>query len=695
MSGLFERRALRLLPQRAASAVALLTALALGLGGCTAGPSSSRQDQAVPLSDGAKVTVTFPGTSDLAAKVEPREVTQEMTEALPTPAARISNLAEFTMARGDFPDTGAQISFTRETPPPSGTFSLIVHWNEKEESWEPVKTEQSEDLLTLTATVEHFSGYSIMDLGKDLWDSVTGGGLDSVDKVINGTGQWLGVQVAPPECGPTNKPEWAEVFGQRSITNIVTSCAAGSSEHVDRLKVKVTVNRSYAGFFTTSAAAVRSNQDGLEQYASDAEVDQTIHDKGYLDWKAIGAEMVNSPLLNLGEEVKGKDVYPAMPFATYEFEFTEQDVMAAWPEIEKDGQRLIVFDTAPWLALTGLAGAIVDAAVVVDGNKLSQQQKLSHLALFMQINDCAKMNLAEPTEWHDPEKSLVEQIPTGDQLWSMLNCAGALTSKTLQEGTLKYAGLSYLMGDDPTKFGKAFNEASIKVFKFVAAVEIGATLGTAINDVTSLTLRDKSIHFKPGKLSKKEAASELPNMEKEAGAQPWKLYTTPDGKYQFRHPAGWNVVPGESHPAGSGQNLKVVNEAGQTMATFLTGLESHFDQSTSIDKFELDHRDVQGLAEQKDATANGFAFQASSYQGIWQGHLGVSSFLDKDASRSWARGFDTPGGKTGSFGHSIRHDAVLPGVDPGLAGMERLKAYMESAEYKQIRDMMESLKDAS
>lgn len=700
MNGLLERSRIHGVRCRASAATALLTVLALALSGCTAPKVEVQPDKVVTASlpEGADASVVFPGHHHITATVEAREVTPEMTAALPTPAGRISNVADFTISEGEFPDAGAQISFVRKTPPPSGVFSLIAHWNEEKKTWEPLKTEQSEDRLTLTATVQHFSSYSIMDLGQDLLDmAFYGGGLDSVDKVINGTAQWLGAQTAHPTCSAVPKPAWAEVIGQSSITNVITSCASGSSEYPERLSVKVTVNRSYAGYLTTRGAPIRSNQGGLgpgtgvelDRDASDQEVVDNIGDKDFVDWKAIGAMMVSSGLMDLNDKAEDSDLYPVMPFSTYEFEFTEQDVMADWSGIEGDGKKLITFNTSWELALTGLLTGMVDAAVVIDDNKKdATKKKLTFLTLFLQLNDCIKTTNVTLTDGRF--------IPSGDNLMSLINCISTVESKLYAElwektGILKQGEYRVAKNGKTyhEMYAKPINKAIGKVFAAVAGAGIGATIGTAINDSYSLDPADRSIYFNSGATSTKAFA-----------AGPWSWYTTSDKKYQFLYPDGWTVVPGKDEPAASGHNLAVVNEDGQIVSTFLSGLTMPQGQGPMMaERLELDYRGVYGLKERSDRTENGFSFQATSYEQKWYAHLGVSSFLKTDEDHTWPRGFDISGHDPaligGSFGRSIGPDETLAGVGADVLADSRLLEYMKSQEYHQVRAMLASLRDAS
>jgi hypothetical protein len=681
----------------ASGPAALFVILALALSGCTPPTQAAPPpDKAVTASmpDGADVSVVFPGHSDIQAKVEPRTVTAEMEAAAPSSAAHISNLADFSITEGNFPDSGAKVTFTRKTPPPSGALSVIVHWNEKAKTWEPVKTQQSEDRMTLTATVAHFSSYSIMDFFRDV-NAIYQGGRVQADgwaaekdteapgRLVNGTAQWFGVQAAPPVCDSTPKPGWAQVLGQSDITSIITSCASGSSEHRDNLVVKVTVNRSYAGYFTTAAEPVSAEQDGFDvKDDHDPAVVADTFGKHYFDWKTVGAMMVNSGLMSPGDTSAG--VYPAMPFATYTFEFTKQDVLVAWPRIKAQNKELVGFDTEWQLALAGLLTGVVDAAVVNDDGK----GKIAFVVVALQVNDCFRsFNVSVK------DKGV---IPSADNLLSIINCVTVVTTDQA-EALGKRAGFNMedRMINDKTAKETIFEpilKATRKVFAVVAGVEIGATLGTAINDLTLADPVDRNLYFNPN-----GDAVDVFN------AGPWTWHTTSDRAYQFLIPADWKVTPGPKRDyLLTGDNALVVNDKGQTMSEFVSGTRLPDDMvvyGAQIDTF--DSAVVSGLKPVWEESENALVYQGLKVAGgPWNAFIGVSSYRISDTARIGAWGFVSSVAPPitrmgGSFGRTIKEDTALADVSPRLTGTERLRAYMATVEYQKIRTMLASLRDYS
>lgn len=664
----------RMTHARIISISAALTAAIVLLSGCTPPPEAQDQTIRASLTGGVEASVVFPGQKGLTAVVQQGNVTPEMTTALPVASAHISNVADFTLTEGEFPSSGAQISFRREKAAPAGSFSFIAHWNAQEKAWEPVKTDQSEDQLILTATVHHFSSYSIIDMFKDVVGSVLGD-QQSKEQLVNGTSQWLGVQTAPPSCTGPALPEWASVTGTASINNIFTWCASGSEAHSDRLVVRATMNRSYAGYFRTAVQPVSAKLvGGLSAHSSPEQVGANILDKTYIDWKAISAMMATSPyLVNADDETIG-DVFPVMPFATYEFEFSKSALLLGWQDIEKFDTQLVTFSTTPALTFAGLVQGMVDLAVADDNG----EGKLALLVLALQINDCFK--------WVGVTVDDRQLIPSADNLLSIVNCVTYPANGLLE--TIRQR-LGYEAADSETK-RKIDNitDRIGKVFTAVAVAEIGVTLGVAFNDFAVTLGAEKRLHFTPNGDGYKAFL-----------AGPWTEYTSADKKHQFLYPAAWKVVPAEKNQFPvTGENMKVINDNGDTMAMFITGVSVPSGQAMAAfqeDRFkDLSSSPVPGLRTVLDTTENKLLYQGFNISGDrWSAAIGVSSFLKKDTRHVWTRGFDIMPGIGGSFGRNISEDAMLTDVDPSLKGLERLEAYQRTTEFHTIHAMLASLRD--
>lgn len=671
---------------------AVFLTVVLAAAGCTSPPDPPAKVTTAPLSENTAASVTFPGTSNAEAKVAPREATPEMISALPAPSAHLAEVAEFTLTKGDFPDSGAQVSFTRKTAPPVGAFSVIVHWNEQSREWEPVQTEQSEDSLTFTATVEHFSAYSLLDLYNDLKTIYNNTQLewgvdpdeDAKHRLANGLGEWIGVTAPAPTCSDKPRPGWADVVGPESITNIVRWCASGSPRNEGNLVVRVTVNRSYGGYFKTSGNPVVAMQgasdhtDGGVPYAGESSAAGNIVQKGYIDWKAIGVMMNEAGLITTAESDPGNP-YPVMSYGTYEFEFTKTALLETWPDIEANNKKLIAFETNPIFSLAGVVNSLIDygAASHKGGGALG------NVVLALQVNDCMRSYNLFPFEgWDEVD---------GGEVLAVVNCASSLGSEKLNEWSDKL-GLEDRVDSNGKpwrdKLQPAFDGAS-KLFKFVAKAGIAVTIGTAANDYVLSTDSDRRLGFAPGQ-----------DYETIFGAAPWRSYSTPDRRHKFMVPKGWEVVPGKPVEGLKGQNLSVVNEKGEEMSTYQTGWTQAMGQAVFMgekDVRNLSDAAVPGLTPVLENTENRFLYQAANQGAGWSAFMGVHSFLKSDTERAWTRGFDIEkSGQTtigGAFGRNFNDSTVLTDVDSSIDGYSRYVAYSNTDEYAILWTMLTSLSD--
>ena len=630
--------------------------------------------------------MAFPGHDDLSAEVEPVPVSPEMEAALPAPSVHISNVAEITLIEGEFPESGAELSYHRETPPPSGTFSVIAHWNEDEAEWEPVQTRQSEDGLTLTAAVEHFSAYSIIDLFKDVADQLTSGDLDALQRAHNGVNQWLGLQAPPPVCGDTPVPAWAEHFTLPGASVIAPSCAYASSKNPDHLMVKMVVNRSYAGYFVTPAEPVCVQQSGFalghkgdddlecsrepicwdtDEYEDDGwgsddpctRAPEGLPDEfvagGYLDWKAAGSKMLNSGLISM-EGAVGNGVYPAMAFSTYTFEFDRNSVLKAWPETAANGDKLISFETNWKFAMAGLIGGIVDLGVATD-----DRGNLKFLTVALQINDCSRTFPGASNQGSD--------VPGGDRIAAIINC-------------LSLAKVWELVDLETDPAGENASKIVRKLFVLMAQATIVNALVSAMYDVASDETQ-RAFYARP-----------------QGG--PWSWYRTPDGYFQFMLPAGWKV---QKRPYTHFEDYWVVtNQNGQEMATLIPGME--LVEDLSLERSGAPDLGIwaHGIPDWRDGS--NFTDVAYMPKDDGSAHISLTSQIEDAASGSsyWANGFvdgETFPYREGSMihgGHSfmrlITADDELTGVDPSLRGMDRLKAYEETEEFQAVLHMIASVR---
>jgi hypothetical protein len=289
-------------------------------------------------------------------------------------------------------------------------------------------------------------------------------------------------------------------------------------------------------------------------------------------------------------------------------------------------------------------------------------------------------------------------VPSPDNLLSVINCLSIAASDEFHAlATDAGWNMDRLSKEGRTKVSKLAQ----RIFAFVAGAEIGATLGTAINDVTMADAADRSMYFVPSE-----------NAQKAFDAGPWAWHTTSNRAYEFLLPSTWKVVPGpKTDFPVTGDNLAVVNDQGETVATFLTGLSMGQGQismkevaasmglPTGSYQVEMDNIPVPGLKELNAgiSTENLLSYQSVKWGNGWRATIGVNSFLVSDKDHEWTRGFDISGSDPlrvgGSFSRTIDGSTALPEVSADLKEVERYKAYMGTSEYQAIRTMLESLRD--
>jgi hypothetical protein len=295
---------------RCTAAIALLLAFAILITSCS-WPWESRQ--AAPPSESAEVIVIFP---------EPLQTTQEMQDALPSGTALHKGVS-LSMAEGSFPASGADVTFKLEKPLAEDREGSIVYWNPDEAVWEPRATEISEDRRTLTAQVEHFSGYN--------W----------IETFYNGIGKAMGDKTDPPTCSG-GIPSWADPsFSRDNINAPVLWCIGTDSKNNDIMEVRLKLNRPSAGSVTTAIKPAWAWSDLWQNLAP-----QT--------WTQMAAQSAASSN-QLG------DKYLLQPLGEYRFGFNRAELMDFWHK--NQDRPLIQVDSTLTYTLAGLMyQAVADKA---------------------------------------------------------------------------------------------------------------------------------------------------------------------------------------------------------------------------------------------------------------------------------------------------------------------------------------------
>ena len=178
----------------------------------------------------------------------------------------------------------------------------------------------------------------------------------------------------------------------------------------------------------------------------------------------------------------------------------------------------------------------------------------------------------------------------------------------------------------------------------------------------------------------------------------WTSFTTADGQLTFDHPAAWSVKdPAGELPEGGGAFAEVINQAGKPLATLRTNMTVG---STCLDRYPYSVLD----SERLPLLAQGGAAPRFVYE--TRGSDTAPGPADTPAA---AYGITSVPAPTGDSASCIFHFFNWPptaamfgafynpenNVTPGAASLpylEQAKKYMETAEYRDIRRMITSLR---
>ncbi|WP_427117276.1 hypothetical protein [Pseudarthrobacter scleromae] len=233
--------------------------------------------------EGWTAAATFPGEPGLRARVQQADPDDKQKAALPT-ATTLRALADFNVDGGQFPASGAQISFTLDEPLAADTLPAIAHWNEDSETWEPVEASLSEDRRTATTTVSHFSKYGFFDYLFNALGQVTGNAATS------------GVTCDQP------MPDWADPQYFDDINSPVLWCGGKDAKNRDLLVAKLKMNRDTAAKVTLALEPAWAWSDLWQSSPTD------------LATMAAAAELPDSPF--------AERQYLVQPFGELHFGFT-------------------------------------------------------------------------------------------------------------------------------------------------------------------------------------------------------------------------------------------------------------------------------------------------------------------------------------------------------------------------------------
>ncbi|SDL75558.1 hypothetical protein [Arthrobacter sp. ok362] len=183
----------------------------------------------------------------------------------------------------------------------------------------------------------------------------------------------------------------------------------------------------------------------------------------------------------------------------------------------------------------------------------------------------------------------------------------------------------------------------------------------------------------------------------------WKTFTTSDGTLSFDYPAGWVVRdPAGEAPLG-GEFVDVVNAAGKQMAALRTNIVTGAECGDQQPYMLIDSEPMQALAEPGTADQNvpRYVFEgrgdatAIKASPPTVASYGITMMPEETGPLScpmfqlflWP-----PSGAL--FGQAYDPAKNTTPGDPGLPYLEKAKLYATTAEYRDVRKMITSLRPA-
>lgn len=277
------------------------------------------------------VEPTNPGSLDVtvAGGDQPTVEVAALPEAAAAEITGLGQATEFVMGTpmsieldGEFPSGGATLTRTYAQPLPEEVAATFAYWDEEFETWQAVPTSISQDRLTVTADVNHFSIWTDFIAGSQqalttIRDSAakagqavaewTTGAVNTASGALHWSlGNIFTKRVELPECDlPT--PAWViDLPVGVGVDDPVRFCAGYDKANPELLVVKARANRGY-GF-----PAVL-NVPSVWEYNSTSEnsIGKLLEQVGSLDQAVADA---TSQLLNEGRFVgAGEEISFGIP----------------------------------------------------------------------------------------------------------------------------------------------------------------------------------------------------------------------------------------------------------------------------------------------------------------------------------------------------------------------------------------------
>jgi hypothetical protein len=224
-----------------------------------------------------------------------------------------------------------------------------------------------------------------------------------------------------------------------------------------------------------------------------------------------------------------------------------------------------------------------------------------------------------------------------------------------------------------------------------------STSGSATDSVTSATPTATATTSLTPTPSQTETAAGTPGATGTRAA-PWTTYTTAEGRLIFDLPAAWSVKdPAGELAEGGGAFAEITNQAGKPLATLRTNMATG---STCTERFPYSVLESQELpARMQNGQTPRFVFET-------RGNATAPGPADTPAA---AYGITSVPAPTGNSACAIFHfftwppNAAMFGAfynpannetpgDASLPYLEKAKKYAETAEYRDIKRMITSLR---
>jgi len=305
---------MRLMCLVTAGSMAMLT-------GCTGTPSvPSATTRTQSASAKAEAKVSFPGASGVEATATTRPVASDMQAAVPAQAS-LDQVVDLDMKSGEFPASGAELTFTLDQPLPIEKMAITAAWDAGNKTWLPLASETSPDGTSVRAKLAHFSTYGLLDVTR------------------NAIGGLIGVRASPPEC-KSAPPSWDDKSAPQFFDDLngpVLWCATSDPDHPDDLEIKLKLNRGAAASITTAVTPAWVHSDLWD----------TLKPETWATMVLSGPE----PL------IPNPETYFIQPTGEFDFRFAKTDLLKFWHSNRT--QPLIEVDTSPSDVLAGLLFTVV------------------------------------------------------------------------------------------------------------------------------------------------------------------------------------------------------------------------------------------------------------------------------------------------------------------------------------------------